>query len=106
MKMKLIWRETMVIMPGKWNEAIELQKKRAELATKIGSPPFKFYRSISGQGDWANTIILEREWDSFAAWETFFDSATKDAKIKSEFIEKWQNITQSHKMEFYTPLEL
>jgi len=104
--MKLIWRETMVVAPGKWNEAIGLQKKRTELATQKGSPPFKFYRSISGQGDWSNTIILEREFDSFAAWETFFDGATKNPQIKSEFIDKWQNITQSHKMEFYTPFEL
>jgi len=104
--MKLIVRETMRVLPGKWDEAIALQKKRVELATKMGSSPFKFYRIMSGQGEWGNTIILEREWDSFAAWETFFDSATKDPKVKKEFIDKWQNITLSHKFEFCTTLEL
>ena len=104
--MKLIVREITKVIPGKWNEAIELHKKRVVNATRLGSPPFKIYRSISGQGDWSNTIILEREWDSLAAWESFFDKATKDPKVKKEFIDKWQNITQSHKFEFYTPLEI
>jgi hypothetical protein len=104
--MKLTVREIMKIMPGKWGEAIELSKKRIEGAVRLGSPPFKFYRSMSGQGEWSNTIILERQWDSFADWETFFDKALKDEKLKKEFIEKWQNITESHNIEYYTPLEL
>jgi len=105
-KMKLTVREIMKILPGKWDEAIELSKKRIEGAKRLGSPPFKFYRSMGGQGEWSNTIILERQWDSFAAWETFFDKAIKDEKLKKEFIEKWQNITDSHSFEYYTPLEL
>ena len=104
--MKLIVREIMRVLPGKWDEAIKLQKKRVELATKMGSSPFKFFRNMSGQGEWGNTIILEREWDSMAAWETFFDSATKNPRVKKEFIDKWQNITLSHKFEFYTPFDL
>jgi len=104
--MKVVWREIIKVLPGKWDEAIELHKKRIENATRLGSPPFKVYRSMSGQGNWGNTIVLEREWDSFADWELFFDRAVKDAKIKKEFIDKWQNITQSHNFEFYTPLEI
>ena len=104
--MKLIVREITKVIPGKWNEALELHKKRVENATRLGSPPFKVYRSVSGQGDWSNTIILEREWDSLAAWESFFDSAVKDPKVNKEFIEKWQNIVQSHNFEYYTPLEV
>ena len=26
--------------------------------------------------------------------------------VNKEFIEKWQNITQSHNFEYYTPLEI
>ncbi|MCL5069529.1 MAG: hypothetical protein M1308_01310 [Actinobacteria bacterium] len=104
--MKLTVREIIKVIPGKWNEAIELHKKRVENATRLGSPPFKVYRSMSGQGDWSNTIILERQWDSFAAWETFFDKAVKDPKVNKEFIEKWQGIVQSHNFEYYTPLEI
>lgn len=104
--MKLIQREIMKIVPGRWDEAVELHKKRVENAIRLGSPKFKVYRSMSGQGDWGNTIILEREWVSFAAWESFFEKATTDAKVKKEFLDKLQNIVQSHNFEFYTPLDI
>ena len=104
--MKLILREVIRVLPGKWNEAVEVHKKRVEQATRLGSPPFKVYRSMSGQGDWANTIILEREWNNLAAWESFLEKALKDPKIQKEFIEKQQNIVQSHNFEYYTPLEV
>ena len=104
--MLLIQREIIKIVPGKWDEAIELHKKRVSNATRLGSPPFKVFRSMSGQGDWGNTIILEREWNSFAAWESFFEKATTDAKVKKEFLDKWSNVIQSHNFEFYTPLDI
>jgi len=103
--MKLTVREIIRVMPGKWDEAIELQKKRVESAMRLGSPKFKAYKSMSGQGDWGNTIILEREWDSFAAWESFLEKALSDSKIK-EFLDKWSNIVQSHNFEYYTPLDI
>jgi len=84
--MKLVVREIVKVLPGKWSEAIELHKKRVEIATKMGSSPFRAYRSESGQGDWAHTIIIEREWESFAKWESFFERALKDPIINKEFL--------------------
>ena len=53
---------------GKWDALELVDKKYTEIEEKLGFPPKKRYRVLSGRDD-TNTIIIERQWDSLAKLE-------------------------------------
>ena len=101
--MKVIQRGIMKVVPGKMAEAIELMEKHMAVATRLGFPPMKSYRCLSGGGEFFHTIVSEAEWDSFAAMEAYFEKMFADPEMQA-LIPKWETILESHEMEFYTPM--
>jgi len=93
----------MKILPGKMAEYMELEKKHSAAATRLGCPPWRYYRPISGGGEFFHTIIGEAEWDSFAAMEAFFDKMFADPEMQA-LMAKWEAVLESHQLEFYMPM--
>jgi hypothetical protein len=101
--MKVIQRGIMKIVPGKMAEAMELMEKHTAIATRLGCPPMRSYRCLSGGGEFFHTIVGEAEWDSFAAMEAFFENMFADPEMRA-LMAKWEAILESHEIQFYTPL--
>jgi hypothetical protein len=101
--MRVVQRGIMKIVPGKMEEAMQLMGKHYDAAARLGSPPSRMYRCLSGRGEFFHTIIGEAEWDSFASLEAFFDKMMTDPEMQ-ELMSKWETILESHELEFYLPM--
>ena len=100
--MIIIERQIQKIYPGKWAELEELDKKYNAIEKTVGFPPKKRYTCISGTHD-GNTIIIEREWASFAAAEAAYEKAFAIPEYQKLGMEN-ATIIKSARMEFYTPM--
>ena len=80
----------------------ELDKKFIAVESRLGFPPKKRYQSIIGSHD-ANTVIVERQWDSLAAMEAKFDEAFGDPEYQA-LADEGTSIIESTQWEVYTPL--
>jgi hypothetical protein len=70
--MKIKERLTQKIYPDKWGALDELDKKYNEFEKPAGFPPKTRYQLIiSNKG--SNTLVVEREWESFAAMEAAYE---------------------------------
>jgi len=99
--MIVIERQIQKIYPGKWAELDELDKKYTALEKGFDFPPKRRYTCISGDHD-GNTLIIERQWESFAKAEATFEKAFADSEYQKLGMEI-ANIVKSTRMEFYTP---
>ena len=99
--MIVIERQIQKIYPDKWAELDELDKKYNVLEQKYGFPPKKRFTSISGSHD-NNTLIIEREWKSFAVAEATYEKAFADPEYQKLGMEA-ASVMKSARMEFYTP---
>jgi hypothetical protein len=95
--MRLIQR----VANGKLDELEELEKKFNELENKIGYPPKKRYRSLSGAYD-NNVIIIEREWQSLSKMEKAMTKGFLDPEL-IELSKKLDSIVEWQKIELYVP---
>lgn len=94
---KLIQR----VANGKWEELEELDKKFNELEEKLGYPPKKRYRSLSGAYD-NNVVIIEREWQSLSKMEKIMTKGFLDPEYV-KLSKKLDSIIEWGKMELYVP---
>ena len=101
--MKVIQRVIIKVVPGKMTEALELDKKHTAVAMRLGVPPMKKYRCLSGRNDVMHTLIVETEWDSLAAMEAVEEKLSADPEIQA-FMVKWETVLESQEIELYTPL--
>jgi len=69
--MKVMQRGIMKILPGKMAEAMELNEKHHAAASRLGAPPMRSYRCLSGRGEFFHTLVGEAEWDSFGEMAAF-----------------------------------
>jgi hypothetical protein len=81
---------------GKWDELEEIDKKFTEYEEKLGYPPKKRYRALTGCYD-TNVIIIEMQWDSLAKMEKtmtkgFLDQEYQKLGEKLDDIIEWQKI--------------
>ena len=95
--MRLIQR----IANGKWDELEELDKKFNEIEDKIGYPPKKLYRSLSGAYD-NNVVIIEREWQSLSKMEKALTKGFLDPEL-AKLEKKLASIVEWQKTELYVP---
>ena len=95
--MKLIQR----VANGKWDELEEIDKKFNELEEKLGYPPKKRYRSLSGAYD-NNVVIVEREWQSLSKMEKIMTKGFLDPELV-KLSKKLDSIIEWQKMELYVP---
>ena len=101
--MKVIQRGILKIAPGKMADYMELQEKFMAVATRLGCPPMRCYRPLSGGGDAIRGIICEAEWDSLAALEAYFEKTVTDPEWQA-LMPKWETIIESHQLEFLMPM--
>ena len=66
---------------GKWEELEVIDKKFNELEDKMGFPPKKRYRLLTGAYD-TNTIIIEHQWESLAKMEKIMTKAFLDPEYQ------------------------
>ncbi len=95
--MRLIQR----VANGKWDELEVIDKKCTELEEKIGYPPKKQYRSLSGAYD-NNVVIIEREWQSLSKMEKTMTKGYLDPEL-AKLYKKLDSIIEWQKMELYVP---
>jgi hypothetical protein len=95
--MRLIQR----VANGKWDELEELEKKFNEFEDKLGYPPKKRYRNLTGAYD-NNVIIVEREWQSLSKMEKIMTKGFLDPEL-TKLSKKLDSIIEWQKMELYVP---
>ena len=99
--MKVVQRETLGVVPGKMEEAIQLLKKHIATASRLGAPAScRRYRRFSGRGDSKYTLIVEFEWDSLAAMEAFREETAAHSEIQA-LRAKWETVLESNEVELY-----
>lgn len=101
--MRVVQRGIMKVVPGKMAEAMQLMEKHTAVASRLGSPPFRLYRCLSGGGEFFHTLIGEAEWDSFAAMEVFFDKMMTDPEMQA-LMAQWEAVLDSQEIQFYMPM--
>jgi hypothetical protein len=97
----VIQRLVQRVYNGKWDELEAIDKKFNEIEEKIGFPPKKRYRCLTGPHD-TNTIIIEHQWESLAKMEKIMTKAFLDpeyAKLGSQL----DSIIESQHIELLVP---
>ena len=95
--MRLIQR----IENGKWDDLEEIDKKFNVIEEKLGYPPKKRFRSLSGAYD-NNVVIIEREWQSLAKMEKTITKGFLDPEL-AKLEKKIESIIEWQKTELYVP---
>ena len=95
--MRLIQRVT----SGKWDDLEEIDKKCNEIEDRLGYPPKKRYRSLSGLYN-NNVIIIEREWQSLSKMEKIMTKGFLDPEL-TKLDKKLDSIIEWQKTELYVP---
>ena len=69
------------VFNGKWEALEEIDKRFNEIEDKYGFPPKKRYRYFSGRYD-TSTIVVDRQWESFAKYEKIMTKAFLDPEFQ------------------------
>jgi hypothetical protein len=89
------------IYPGQ-NAALEdLDKRYNAIESTLGFPSKKRLWCISGLQH-TGTLVIEREWESFAAFEAAYEKAFANADLQA-LGEEGQTIIKNNRIELYTP---
>ncbi len=97
----IIQRLIQKIYNGKWEELETIDKKFTEIENKLGYPPKKRYRCLTGSYD-TNTIIIEHQWESLAKMEKIAIKAFLDPEYQ-KLSASLDNIIESQKQELLVP---
>jgi hypothetical protein len=100
--MVIIERQIQRVRSGKWTELEELDKKFTAVESDLGFPAKRRCRSLVG-GLTTDTLIIERQWESFAALETTYEKALTNPEHQA-LSEDAGLIVESQQIEFYLPL--
>ena len=101
--MKVMARTIMKAVPGKMAVAMELERKHMAIANRVLGISGRCYRRISGGGDTMNTIIIEGEFDSLAAFEAHPQKMGADPEMQA-LLPKYEGVIESMEVEFYMPM--
>ena len=100
--MVIIERQIQKIRAGKWAELEELDKKFTAIESQLGFPAKRRCRSLVG-GLTTDMLIIERQWESFAAMEVAYEKVLADPEHQALSAEA-ELILGSQQIEFYVPL--
>lgn len=99
--MKVVERMIQEIYPGQ-NAALEdIDKRYDAVESTLGFPPKQRLWCISGPHP-GNTLIIEREWESFAAFEAAYEKAFAHPDFEA-LGEEVRTIVKNSRIEPYTP---
>jgi hypothetical protein len=101
--MRVMARTIMKAVPGKMAVAMELERKHMAIANRVLGISGRCYRRISGGGDTMNTIIIEGEFDSLAAFEAHPQKMGADPEMQA-LLPKYEGVIESMEVEFYMPM--
>jgi hypothetical protein len=101
--MKVMVRTIMKAVPGKMAEAMELEQKHMAIASRVLGISGRWYRPLSGGGDTMNTIVLEGEFDSLAAFEAHPQKMGADPEMQA-LMPRFDGVIASMDVEFYMPM--
>jgi len=99
--MKVMFRTTVKIVPGKMAEYMEVEEKSKAMASRYGMPSWRRYSPLSG--DSIHTIVYETEFDSLAALEASFEKMFADPE-RQEVMAKSEGVIVSHENDLYVPM--
>ncbi len=100
--MVVVERQIQQVRPDKWAELEALDKKYNLIESRCGFPAKRRYRCFMGS-DNTNTLIIERQWESFAAMEAAYEKALADPEWQALGVEGVA-ITESDRHELYVPI--
>ncbi len=100
--MVVVERLIQQIRPDKWAELETLEKKYSVIEGRHGFPAKKRYRCFVG-GDNTNALIIERQWESWAAMEAAYEKAFADPEWQALGAESLP-IIESDRHELYAPM--
>jgi len=94
----IIQRLVQRVYNGKWEELELIDKKFTEIEDKMGFPPKKRYRYLTGPCD-SITIVIEYQWESLAKMEKLMTKAFLDPEY-SKLGDELDSIidTQNHEL--------
>jgi hypothetical protein len=91
--------ERMIQKVGDWQALEELDHKYTAVESKNGFPAKRRYRGMSAPNN-VDTLVIEREWDSMAAFDKAFDSVMADPEW-NDLNAGNQGVVLSTHVEFY-----
>src|SRR6476620_489335 len=97
--MVIIERQIQMVRSGKWAELEELDKKFTAVEGQLGFPAKRRSRSLIG-GLPTDALIIERQWESFAALEATYEKALTNPEHQALSAEA-EPILGSQQIEFY-----
>jgi hypothetical protein len=100
--MVIIERQIQKVRSGKWAELEDLDKKFTAIESPLGFPAKRRCRSLVG-GLTTDMLIIERQWESFAAMEVAYEKALADPGHQG-LSEALEPILENQQIEFYVPL--
>lgn len=100
--MSLIERMVQEIHSGKFEALEELDKRYQPVEKRLGFPPSKRFWVVSGVYT-LSTIVIEREWESMAAFEEAFNRALDDAEWQA-LNDAGAGIVKNARIEFFMPM--
>jgi hypothetical protein len=100
--MVIIERQIQMVRSGKWAELEELDKKFTAVGGQLGFPAKRRCRSLVG-GLTTDMLIIERQWESFAALEVAYEKVLADPEHQA-LSEALEPVLESQQIEFYLPL--
>lgn len=78
----ILERNIQHIHPGCWEALEALDKAYNAVEAKHGFPPKRRYRQYLG-GDSISTLVIERDWESFAQWEKCMTEVMQDPEYQA-----------------------
>ena len=96
--MAILERQISQLRPGKAKEVIEISKRFDAIEKRWGFPVKRFYSSLAGEP--VNTMVMEREWESLAAYENAWALARADADWQVLGAQR-SDLSTGHRTEFY-----
>jgi hypothetical protein len=100
--MVIIERQIQKVRAGKWAELEDLDRKFTAVEGPLGFPAKRRCRCLVG-GLTTDRLIIERQWESFAAMEAAYEKALTNPKHQALSAEA-ELILGSQQIEFYVPL--
>jgi hypothetical protein len=99
--MRFMQRIIHKVYPGKWGQVPALLEKYDAVESRFGTPPSTRYRSVTGLHD-NDTLIVEREFESFAVFESWAEKVLADPEWQAVGDEGQQILKSTH-YEMYAP---
>lgn len=90
------------VRPDKWAELEAIDARFNNVEGRLGFPPKRRYRCYFG-GHNADTLIVERQWESLAALEAAYEKAFADPEYQALGAEV-MSIIATNQAELYAPL--